>query len=339
MPWINIPQAPGAQRATAARNRATIPEGQARDWYTLRNATSPDEAELLLYDEIGGWWGSTAEDVIAELQGVTSPNLRVRINSPGGSVFEGIAIANALRAHAANVTVQVDSLAASIASVIAMAGDTVVMAPNSMLMIHDASGMCMGDAGDMEQMAAVLDAISDNIAGAYAAKAGGTVEDWRAAMKAESWYKAGDAVDAGLADEAMPAGAKPTDDDQQMRAAFDLVAYGYAGPAHPKPGPPPAKTDPAPAAAAPALVVSIADVLDEDTVARLRAAVAPPVVAVVEPEPAPAEPALELAEPTAAEPVDDWAASTAHLTAPAPDPWADAIAHLTTPAAPAATDA
>lgn len=277
-PWIDVPQVPGAVRAAAAHNRAQAgPEGRPRDWYTLRNAASPDEAELLLYDEIGGWWGSTAEDVIAELQGVTSPNLRVRVNSPGGSVFEGIAIANALRAHPANVTVQVDSLAASIASVIAMAGDTVVMAPNSMLMIHDASGLCAGDASDMEQMAAVLDTISDNIAGAYAARAGGTVEDWRAAMRAESWYKAQDAVDAGLADEAMPAGAKPDGDDPQMRAQYDLAAYGYAGPPRPKPGPP-APREEQPGAPV-ALTVDIGHLLGDEVAARLRAAVTAPPVA------------------------------------------------------------
>ncbi|MEC3993991.1 head maturation protease, ClpP-related [Actinacidiphila sp. DG2A-62] len=243
MPWIDVPQVPGAQRAAKARARAHDAKG--RSWYSIRNATSPDEAELLLYDEIGGWWGATAEDFIADLQQVTSPNLRVRVNSPGGSVFEGIAIANAIRNHPATVTVQVDALAASIASVIAMAGDTLVMSPNSMLMIHDASGICMGDAAEMTQMAAVLDAISDNIAGAYAAKAGGTVEDWRAAMKAESWYKAQDAVDAGLADEALPASAAPSGDEPEMRARFDLSAYGYAGPPQPKPEPPTGRTEPA----------------------------------------------------------------------------------------------
>jgi ATP-dependent protease ClpP protease subunit len=73
--------------------------GTARSWYRITNAAIPDEAEVMLYDEIGGWWGSTADEFIAELRGITAPNLRVRINSPGGSVFEGIAIANALRSY------------------------------------------------------------------------------------------------------------------------------------------------------------------------------------------------------------------------------------------------
>src|SRR5690606_20738675 len=115
---------------------------EARQWYRITNTTD-EEVEVMLYDEIGGWFGATADELIAQLKSVTAPRMRVRINSPGGSVFEGIAIANALRAHPAAVTVQVDSIAASIASVIAMAGDRIEMAPNSMLMIHDASGVCM----------------------------------------------------------------------------------------------------------------------------------------------------------------------------------------------------
>src|SRR6059036_2863063 len=117
---------------------------EAQSWYRITNAADSDEAEVMLYDEIGGWYGATADQFIADLRGITSPNLRVRINSPGGSVFEGIAIANALRSHPGNVVIQVDSVAASIASVIAMAGDRVEMAPNSMLMIHEASGRAWG---------------------------------------------------------------------------------------------------------------------------------------------------------------------------------------------------
>jgi len=152
---------------------------EAQSWYRITNAADSDEAEVMLYDEVGGWYGATADQFIADLRGVTAPNLRVRINSPGGSVFEGIAIANALRSHPANVTCQVDGIAASIASVIAMAGDRVEMAPNTMVMIHEASGLCMGNAADMAEMEELLDLISDNIADAYAARAGGTREQWR----------------------------------------------------------------------------------------------------------------------------------------------------------------
>lgn len=273
-PWIDVPAVAGAQRAVKARARA---DGE-RGWYQIRNAASPDEAELLLYDEIGGWFGATADQFVEDLAGITAPSLRVRVNSPGGSVFEGLAIANALRAHPAQVAVQVDGLAASIASVIAMAGDELIMMPNSMLMVHDASGLCMGDAAEMQKMGEVLDLISNNIADVYAAKAGGTRAQWRDTMRAETWYLPEDAVKAGLADQAVDAKrTEPDGDEPEMRAPhWDLTAYGYQGPKQPeapKPGPPPAATAEEPAPNAPALVISIADVLDEETVAAIRAVV------------------------------------------------------------------
>jgi len=269
MPWIEVPDFQ-PKRPVQARAQA---QGERR-WYTIRNAASADEAELLLYDEIGGWFGATADQFVDDLKAVTAPNIRVRINSPGGSVFEGLAIANALRAHPANVTAQIDGLAASIASVIAMAGDRLVMMPNSMLMIHDASGLCVGDAAEMTKMAEVLGLISDNIADVYATKAGGTREQWRDTMRAETWYLPEDAVKAGLADEAVP-GKAPAEGDPEMHAAYDPAVYGYHGPAQPerpKPGPPPAKAqteEPAPAA----LTISLGDAVGEQLVAALRASV------------------------------------------------------------------
>lgn len=362
MPWIDTPTPPGAQRAA----RVTARAGSGRGWYEIRNAAA-DEAELMIYDEVGGWFGATAEEFIAELRAITAPNLRVRINSPGGSVFEGIAIANALRAHPGNVTMQVDGIAASIASVIAMAGNRLVMMPNSMLMIHNASGMCYGDAAEMAKMAEVLDLISMNLADVYATKTGGTRDEWRAAMQTESWYLPVDAVEAGLADEAVP-GQAPAD-PQMSAAAWDLAAYGYTGPApaqQPKPGPPPAaKTD---EPAAPTLTINVADLLDDDTIARLRAAVTMPVsvepvaagpaeTPAASPEPAPAAPelaaptlqdrpgpevlALSADAPTVPEPEPEpgWDEIVARLTAPTPDPWAAATSHLTTsPASSSATE-
>src|SRR5690606_8034659 len=103
--------------------------------------------------------------------------------------------------HQAHVTVIVDSLAASIASVIAMAGDRVVMAKNATMMIHDGHGLSIGNAADMREMADLLDKVSDNIASVYAERAGGDVAEWRERMRAETWYSADEAVSAGLADE------------------------------------------------------------------------------------------------------------------------------------------
>ncbi|WP_055696496.1 head maturation protease, ClpP-related [Streptomyces silaceus] len=342
------------QREQAERLRAAHGVA-AQSWYRITNASDSDEAEVMLYDEIGGWFGATADEFIADLRGVTAPKLRVRINSPGGSVFEGIAIANALRSHPANVTVQVDSVAASIASVIAMSGDRIEMAPNAMLMIHDASGVCLGDAADMEEMAELLGLISDNIADAYAARAGGTRAQWREAMQQETWYLPEDAVAAGLADEALakpkagePAEeAEPDEDEPDMARAWDLAAYGYTGPRQPDPP----KPRPAPPRAtavedASQMVVSLAELLGEDTVARLQAAVAAPADSTPTAGAAPvddgddaAEPAEAAPEPAPAEPTDSWADLVAHLTDDAPD-WSALVSNLIEPEASssAATD-
>lgn len=318
---------------------------EAQTWYRITNATAPDEAEVMLYDEVGGWFGATADQFIADLRGITAPSLRVRINSPGGSVFEGIAIANALRSHPANIVVQVDGIAASIASVIAMAGDRIEMAPNTMLMIHDASGVCLGNASDMDEMGKLLDLISDNIADAYAARAGGTRDEWRALMRAESWYLPDDAVKAGLADEAtsMPKQGEPAvpdeDDEPDMARAFDLAAYGYQGPRRDEPKAENEQSEPV------TLTFNIGDTVGEQLLAMLRKeaaqhdavptveAVAPEPIAEATPvEPAPETPASEPEpEGPATEPVDAWAVAVAHLIQPKPDPWAEAFAHLVTP--------
>jgi ATP-dependent protease ClpP protease subunit len=360
-----------SQREQAEKQRARAGV-EARSWYRVTNAADPDEAEVMIYDEVGGWWGTTADDLIAELKGITSPKMRVRINSPGGSVFEGIAIANALRAHPASVTVQVDAVAASIASVIAMAGDRIEMAPNSMMMIHDASGMCWGNASDMEDMAELLDLISDNIADAYAQRAGGTREEWRARMRSETWYLPEDAVENGLADEAVqaPKSGTPTAPDEQaepeMARAWDLAAYGYQGPKATGgvvanapvvgEGGTDCVTPNEPAAEQP-LTINIGAAIGEDFVEQLRAIVrqevanrttAPPAADTpVEPvaETTPVEPAPEPAaepepEAPAAAPEDEWAAMVAHLTQDEPDAWSVLVSNLTTTASSsAATEA
>ncbi|WP_370665412.1 head maturation protease, ClpP-related [Streptomyces sp. IBSBF 2507] len=332
-----------SQREQAEQQRARLGV-EARSWYRITNAADPDEAEVMIYDEVGGWWGTTADDLIAELKGISAPRMRVRINSPGGSVFEGIAIANALRAHPASVTVQVDAIAASIASVIAMAGDRIEMAPNSMLMIHDASGMAWGNAQDMEEMAELLDLISDNIADAYAQRAGGTREQWRDRMRAETWYLPEDAVANGLADEAVPApkagtpAAEPeTEPEPEMARAWDLAAYGYHGPRAEQPKAEGVELE----RESHTLHEDIRSLIGEEIAAQLAAAVAPaePVAETTPVEPAPDLPAAE-PEPEAPTAEDPWAAMTAHLTQDEPDAWSVLVSTLTTTASSsAATEA
>ena len=165
----------------------------------IKNLT-PREAEVYLFDEIGAWC-DTAGDVVDTLRDLDVDHIAVKINSPGGDVFDGIAIMNILKSHPAKVTTVVEGLAASAASFIAVgAGDEVVMMPHSQLMIHDAWGMSMGNAEDMLRCAEELNRASDNLAAIYQAKAGGDVGDWRDAMREESWFSADEAVEAGLAD-------------------------------------------------------------------------------------------------------------------------------------------
>lgn len=177
-----------------------------KTWYTIRNAAD-GASEVYLYDEIG-MYGISASDFVAELRDVTSKSIALRINSPGGDVWDGLAILNALRSHEANVNVVVEGVAASAASFIAMAGDRVQMAPNSVLMIHDASGLCLGNAKDMQEMADLLERTSANIANIYAARSGRDAAEHRAAMRAETWYTDQEAVDAGLADEVVGSGGE-----------------------------------------------------------------------------------------------------------------------------------
>ncbi len=162
-------------------------------------------ATLRLFDPIdsyGEWWGMSAKELAQALDELPAhvSSIDLLINSPGGDAFDGLAMVNVLRAHPAKVRAVVQGLAASAASFIACAADECLMAPNSTLMIHDAWGVCMGNADDMLAFGAVLDQLSGNLAEIYAAKTGGTVDDMRSAMKAETWYTAAEAVAAGLAD-------------------------------------------------------------------------------------------------------------------------------------------
>lgn len=175
-----------------------------------------------VFDDIGegGWFseGLTAKAFSAQLAKVKGA-LEVHINSGGGDVFDGIAIGNAIRAHKGPVTTVVDGLAASIASVIAQAGQDRVVQPGSMLMIHDAFGMTVGNAAEMRQMAETLDKVSDNIAELYASRSGtGSAASWRDEMRGEKWYTADEAVAAGLADRAG-------DGSAELPPGLDLAAF------------------------------------------------------------------------------------------------------------------
>lgn len=211
--------------------------GQDRSWFRLVNHDD-GTPELQIYDEIG-FWGVWADEFVAELKGITAPQIRLRINSPGGEVFEGLTIYNALLDHPAEIHVIVDALAASAASFIAQAGDRVTMNRGAQMMIHDALGLCYGNAAEMETMRDLLDRVSSEIAGIYAARGGGELDAWRSRMRDETWMNGAEAVELGLADdvtETPPRRGTDSDDDsaggdepENRAARFDLSMYRYPG--------------------------------------------------------------------------------------------------------------
>lgn len=216
-----------SERLKTVRNVANLRQGR-NDWYRIENIQRPasqaSSADIYIYDEIG-YFGVSAADFVRDLASISVDEINLHINSPGGDVFDGVAIYQAIKDHNATVTTYVDSLAASAASFIAMAGNEVIIQRNAQMMIHDAHGLCIGNATDMQEMIDMLNRCSDNIADIYAQKAGGTVEDWRSAMRAETWYSAHEAVDAGLADRIGGSNEKA----ESAENTWDLSVFAYSG--------------------------------------------------------------------------------------------------------------
>ena len=191
-----------------------------KSWYTIRARTSG--SEVLIYDEIGAY-GVTAKGFLAELGALPDDAaIDLRLNSPGGSVFDAVAIYNALKRHAGNVTVWIDGIAASAASYIAMAGDTVVMPENAFLMIHDPSGLVMGTAEDMRSTAEALDKGKGSLIQGYAAKSGKADDEIATLMAAETWLDAKDALDLGFIDRIV--------EPVKLAASFDVARFRNAPP-------------------------------------------------------------------------------------------------------------
>lgn len=156
-------------------------------------------AKVYVHGLIGGY-DMDASEFVREIHALKVTSIDLHVNSPGGFVWDAISMYEALRAHPAAVTTHVDGVAGSAASFLALAGDTVETAKGSRWMVHDAQIVAMGSPAEVREYADLGDAISDDIAGIYAERAGGKPAAWRTAMKATTWYSAEEAVDAGLAD-------------------------------------------------------------------------------------------------------------------------------------------
>jgi ATP-dependent Clp protease protease subunit len=179
-------------------------------------AEADKPAEIDLYDEIG-FWGVTAKDFRAKLKEVENRDITLKINSPGGDVFDGIAMFNDLIAHNGRIRVEITGLAASAASIVAMAGDEIVMGENAFMMIHNAWSIVIGNRHDLRDFAGTLDKIDGALAKTYATRTGLGIRTVSQMMDDETWLTAAEAKEKGFADSV---GAKA-----EAKAAFDLSVY------------------------------------------------------------------------------------------------------------------
>ena len=199
-----------------------------KKWYDIKSKAAPaaadqkTSAEVFIYGDIGeSWWGEsvTAAEFVKEIAALDVEQLTVRINSYGGSVSDGLAIYNALKRHKAAVTVSIDGVAVSIASLIAMAGDTVEMAENAMFMVHAPWGYASGNSAIMREYADLLDKYAQAMSNSYASKTGKTADECLTLLTdgADHWFTAAEALAEGYVDTVTSALA--------VAASFDREAF------------------------------------------------------------------------------------------------------------------
>ena len=176
-------------------------------------AKANEPATLSIYDEIG-FWGVQAKDFIRDLGAVSAKVLNVEINSPGGDVFAGLAIYNALRASGKEIVVKVMGVAASAASLIAMAGDKIVMPKNTFMMVHNPWSFAIGNAEELRETADTLDKIGDSLLKTYVARTGKSEDEIKPLLAKDTWLTADEALEMGFATEVV--------DNLEAKAKFDL---------------------------------------------------------------------------------------------------------------------
>jgi ATP-dependent protease ClpP protease subunit len=215
----------GARRTSDRKQGITM---TTKAGFTIRNL-SEHEAEICLYDVIDQWGGISAKDFRRELKAIGSKVavIHVRIHSPGGSVWDGMAIYSMLRAHAAKKIVHIDGLAASMASVIAMAGDEVEMPPNAFLMIDNPVDTIAGEAEELRKTAELLDDVKGELVAIYARKTGQAAERISVMMDEETWIAGGEAVAIGFCDRCTDAPTAAASIDPSRLAAFRHVPGAF----------------------------------------------------------------------------------------------------------------
>lgn len=206
-------------RIRALLNRKA--DAQARRFEVV-NSAETDEATIYLYDAIDAYWGIAAADFVKALAGITAATIHLRINSPGGDVFEARAMATALRQHKAKVIAHIDGLAASCASWIALAAAEVEIAQGAFFMVHRSWSFAMGNANDLRDTAALLEKVDNELIAEYVRESGATQEQITMWLDAETWFTAEEAVEHGFADRLA---ATDTAKDQ---TAWDVSGFAHA---------------------------------------------------------------------------------------------------------------
>jgi len=231
---------PGGRAALAGlmngkKKNKKKPQASERPWFTIQAKADSKSAEVFIFDTIGdGLFGGVSAKSFAKelnaLEGVTE--LNVHINSPGGSVFDGVAIYNLLAKHPATVNVQIEGMALSIASIVAMAGDTVTIAENAMFMIHNPWNIVVGDAAELRKTADMMDTVKGQMITTYQHKTGLDEALLSDMMDAETWLTGDEAAAQGFADEVSApmamAACAAFDYAQYKHAPEDLLAKGRA---------------------------------------------------------------------------------------------------------------
>lgn len=225
-------------KRTLPKASAKNTEGELPSFLNLSVSADGKRATLAIYDEISWWSGNDARSFRETLKGLDVETIEVRINSPGGSVFEGIAIHNMLVSHPAKIETHNDGLAASIASVIFLAGEDRHIAENAMVMIHNPTMGLRGTADDFRHYAGVLDKVKDSILATYVSTTSMSKEDLAEAMNSDTYYTAAEALANGFATtqtEPMKVAAlwNPEDHKELPAAARALANFKDEPPAKP----------------------------------------------------------------------------------------------------------
>jgi ATP-dependent Clp endopeptidase proteolytic subunit ClpP len=189
------------------------------NWYSIKNIAESQATEVMIYDEIG-MYGIDAKSFIDEIKNIPNDtSVLLRINSPGGSVIDGLAIYDAINRMPQKVTSRIEGIAASMASVIALAADEVIMSENSLYMIHNVGGGVVGGSDDLRKAAELMDKMGDRLVNIYVSKTGQSEEQIRSWMDEETWFSSIEAQEAGF--------INLVEEPIKMAAKFDIKKYDY----------------------------------------------------------------------------------------------------------------